>query len=112
VVTINGDDHVEEVIVEQNGQQRSLVVDHVFVALGGVPNSAPVRHIAATNADGFILVNGYHETSIPGLFAAGDVSTLFSEQVIVAIGYGARAAMSAYQYILARWLASERVKTA
>ncbi|HEX6290364.1 MAG TPA: NAD(P)/FAD-dependent oxidoreductase [Herpetosiphonaceae bacterium] len=104
VVEIRGQRVVESVIVERDGVRSSLAVDRVFVALGLVPNSEIVRDLAATDPRGYILVNAYHETTLPGLFAAGDVSSTFSEQVLIAIGDGARAAMSAYDYVLAQRL--------
>ena len=63
-----------------------------------------VANLVETDADGFIVVNPFHETSTPGLYAAGDVSTIYSEQVLTAIGDGARAAMSAYDYVLSERL--------
>ncbi|HEY0734818.1 MAG TPA: NAD(P)/FAD-dependent oxidoreductase [Herpetosiphonaceae bacterium] len=104
VLELRGGHSVEMLIIERDGERAELAVDRAFVALGLVPNSAIVRDLVATNADGFILVNAYHETTRPGLFAAGDVSSTFSEQVLIAIGDGARAAMSAYDYLLARRL--------
>ena len=104
VLELRGAQSVETLVVERDGELAELAVDRVFVALGLVPNSGIARDLAATNAEGFILVNAYHETTLPGLFAAGDVSSTFSEQVLIAIGDGARAAMSAYDYLLARRL--------
>ncbi len=91
-----------DVMVERQGQARTLSVQRVFVALGLIPNSAMVRSLVKTDANGFILVNRFHETSVPGLFAAGDVSSIFGEHVLTAIGDGARAAMTAYDYLLAQ----------
>jgi len=104
VTEIIGGDTVEALMIVRDGRPRRIEVDRVFVALGVVPNSAIVRDIVETDTNGFILVNAYHETSLPGLYAAGDVSTMFTEQVLIAIGDGARAAMSAYDYLLAQWL--------
>jgi alkyl hydroperoxide reductase subunit AhpF len=47
-------------------------------------------------------VDERNATNVPGLFAAGDVTTSFGEQTMIAIGDGARAALSAYDYLLAR----------
>jgi len=105
VTALHGKQHVTAIEVAHQDQMRYIPVDRVFVALGLMPNSSIVSNIVETNADGFILVNAYHETSLPGLYAAGDVSTIFCEQVLSAIGDGARAAMTAYDYLLARWLA-------
>jgi pyruvate/2-oxoglutarate dehydrogenase complex dihydrolipoamide dehydrogenase (E3) component len=49
-------------------------------------------------------VDQCYATSVPGLFAAGDVTTTFGEQVLIAVGEGTRAAMSAYDYLLEWWL--------
>ena len=47
-----------------------------------------------------IVVNGITETSVPGLFAAGDITHLPAEQVLIAVGEGAKAALTAYEYLL------------
>ena len=100
VTEVVGMSNVEQVIVAREGQTRRLVVDAAFVDLGLVPNSGMVRRIAQTDADGFIWVDDRNATTCPGLFAAGDVTTAFGEQVLIAIGEGARAALSAYDYLL------------
>jgi thioredoxin reductase (NADPH) len=91
---------VEQVVVAHNGQTRRLRVDAAFVDLGLVPNSGMVQRIAQTDTDGFIWVDDRNGTTLPGLFAAGDVTTAFGEQILIAIGEGARAALSAYDYLL------------
>jgi thioredoxin reductase (NADPH) len=77
-------------------------VDAAFVDLGLAPNSTMVRRIVQTDLDGFIWVDDRNTTTQPGLFAAGDATTAFGEQVLIAIGEGARAALSAYDYLLTR----------
>jgi len=94
-------------MIARQGHQRSLGVDRIFVALGLVPNSAIVRDLVATDADGFITVNAFHQTSVPGLFATGDVSSSFTEQVLIAMGDGTRAAMVAYDYLLCERLVAD-----
>jgi len=74
----------------------------VFADLGLLPNSGVVRRIAQVDADGFLLVDEQLMTTLPGLFAAGDVTTAFAENILVAIGEGTRAAISAHEYLLAR----------
>lgn len=96
-----------QVTIARQGQMRPLSADRVFVALGLVPNSEIVRDLVATDADGFIKVNALYQTSAPGLFAAGDVSSIFSENVLIAIGDGAHAAMVAYDYLLAQRLVKD-----
>jgi thioredoxin reductase len=100
-----GINRLEEVIIARDGDTRRLHVAHAFVDLGLVPNSQAVQRLGVTNSAGFIEVDRQNATTVPGLYAAGDVTTAAGEQVLVAIGDGARAAMSGYDYLLARWLA-------
>ncbi|MEO7909538.1 MAG: NAD(P)/FAD-dependent oxidoreductase [Roseiflexaceae bacterium] len=100
VKQIIGTSGVEQIVIAQDGQQSVLQVDAVFADLGLLPNSGIVRRIAQTDPDGFIWVDDQHMTSLAGLFAAGDVTTAFAEQILIAIGDGVRAAVSAYGYVL------------
>lgn len=102
VQQIVGVTNVQELIVAREDEIRHLRVDAAFVDLGLMPNSMMVRPIVQTDLDGFIWVDDRNATTLPGLFAAGDVTTAFGEQVLIAIGEGARAALSAYDYLLAR----------
>lgn len=84
------------------GGNTVLDVDNVFADLGLLPHSELVRHLGVTDADGFIQVDGHNATIVPGLFAAGDVIAPLGEQLLIAIGDGARAAVGAHQYLLER----------
>lgn len=97
---IVGTGTVEHVVVEQEGQAAFVRVDAVFADLGLLPNSGVVRHLVQTDPDGFILVDNRQATSCPGIFAAGDVAATPVEQMLIAIGDGARAAAAAYDYLL------------
>lgn len=101
VKEISGHEAVENVVVERDGEQSWLRVDAVFADIGLLPNSGIARRLAQVDPDGFILVDDKNATTQPGLFAAGDVTTAFGENILIAIGDGARAAASAYEYILA-----------
>ncbi|HEU5102128.1 MAG TPA: NAD(P)/FAD-dependent oxidoreductase [Roseiflexaceae bacterium] len=102
VKQIAGDTNVEYIVIEREGEQSRLRVDAVFADLGLLPNSGLVRPIAQLDAEGFIVVDEHSMTTLPGLFAAGDVTTAFAENILVAIGAGTRAAISAHEYVLAR----------
>lgn len=95
--------------VTRDGTTRLIDVDHAFVDLGLVPNSAMVHDLVQTDSRGFILVDKFNATSEPGIFAAGDITASPGEQVLIAVGDGALAAMSAYDYLLARWLAEQAI---
>jgi len=96
-----GTTNVERLVVERDNEQSFLRVDAVFADLGLLPNSSIVRNLAEVDPNGFIVVDDFNATSQPGLFAAGDCTTRFGEHTLIAIGEGARAAQSAYAYLLA-----------
>lgn len=99
---INGDDFVQEIVIKADkGQVQKLAVKGVFVKLTRTPNSDLVKDWIDCDSQGHIAVDAYCATNWPGAFAAGDV-TLVSEQVLVHIGEGAKAATSAYHYLLMR----------
>lgn len=102
IKAVNGLFNVESLIVERGDEHRWLRVDAAFVDLGLVPNSRIVRQLVQIDLAGFICVDERNATSLAGLFAAGDVTTGFGEQIFIAIGDGARAALSAYDYLLAQ----------
>jgi thioredoxin reductase len=101
VKAINGPFHVESLVLERGEEHRRVRVSAAFADVGLKPNSAMVSQICQTDLDGFIWVDQSNATTLSGLFAAGDVTTSFGEQILIAIGDGARAALSAYDYILA-----------
>lgn len=100
VRAVAGGESVEHIVVEQNGQTVFVRVDAAFADLGLLPNSTLVRHLVQTDAEGFIVVDARQATTAPGIFAAGDVTTAPVEQMLIAIGDGARAAANAYEHIL------------
>jgi thioredoxin reductase len=104
VLEVIGQQHIEALALRRAQQTRWLSVQRAFVDLGLQPNSEIVRKLVVTDHDGFIVVDQSNATSAPGLFAAGDVTAAPGEYVLIAIGDGARAAMSAYEYCLARRL--------
>lgn len=102
VTELTGRTRVERVSIVRGDEQAYLTADAVFADLGLLPHSEMVRHLTHVDRDGFIVVDEKYATKIPGLFATGDVSTRFSEQIMVALGDGTRAAVSAYDYLLTR----------
>ncbi len=101
VVAVEGDAFANGVVVmSPDGKEDRLEVDGIFVELALIPNSKMVAHLVALDVQGRIKVDCFARTSIPGLFAAGDVTNTYAEQVLVAIGDGAKAALSAYDYLL------------
>lgn len=72
----------------------------VFVQIGLIPNSQPVEGMVDMEAWGEIIINDKCETSQPGIFACGDVTTVPQKQIVVAMGEGAKAALASFEYLL------------
>lgn len=101
VVCVNGDDFARGLTLKDPyNHQMDIQTDAIFVEKGLIPNSQPVADLVTLDAFGRIRVDFASRTNIPGLFAAGDVTTGYAEQVLVAVGDGAKAALSAYDYLL------------
>ncbi|MCB9136949.1 MAG: FAD-dependent oxidoreductase [Caldilineaceae bacterium] len=86
-------------LVGINGEIRSLPVEGVFVQHELMPHNDIARGLVEMDHYGFIRVNERCETSLPGFFAAGDVTTVHAEQVVIAIGEGGKAGLSAWEYV-------------
>jgi alkyl hydroperoxide reductase subunit F len=87
---------------EEDSGPEELEVEGVFVEVGLIPNSDPFRGAVELNERGEVEVDCRGGTSEPGIFAAGDVTTVPYKQIIVAAGEGAKAALSAHDYLLRR----------
>ena len=97
---------IESLSLVGRNTRKQLTVEAAFVDIGLQPNSAMVRDLVRTDRDGFVWVDHRNATTMRGLFAAGDVTTAFGEQMLIAIGEGARAGLSAYDYLLSQALVS------
>jgi alkyl hydroperoxide reductase subunit F len=101
VKEIAGHDKVEAVIAENRdtGELISISADGIFVEIGSIPNSGLAKGVIAMNENHEILVDKYCRTDKPGIFAAGDVTDVPYNQIIIACGDAAKAALSATDYI-------------
>lgn len=97
----SGSERLEEVLLTnvKNGAKKELKIDGVFEYIGIKPNNDTVKDIAELDKDGFIVTDFNMETSVKGLFAAGDVRNTPLRQVITAVADGAVAATSADKYL-------------
>lgn len=92
---IEGRDYVKRLVFHNaDGNHRHIPVDALFIELQVLPNTEMVAHLVERDEDGHIKVNQRCATSHPHIFAAGDVTDVYSEQVPVAIGEGIKAALS------------------
>ncbi|MDD5347824.1 MAG: FAD-dependent oxidoreductase [Candidatus Omnitrophica bacterium] len=98
VTGIEGDKFVKAVTMRQEGARRRLDVQGVFVEIGLLPNSGFAKEVGK-NESGEIIVDCSNTTSVPGVFAAGDVTTVPEKQIIIAAGEGAKACLTAFRYL-------------
>ncbi|MDR3565467.1 MAG: FAD-dependent oxidoreductase [Negativicutes bacterium] len=97
---ISGEETVEKFVIRSGDEMRELPVQGVFIEIGLDPNSEFARGTAKFNPYNEIIVDCRASTGIPGLFAAGDVTSSPDKQIIIAAGDGAKAALGAYEYLL------------
>ena len=102
VVRIEGKDRVTGVVVKdrENDREDKLDADGIFVEIGLIPNSESVKDLVELNEQGEVIVDCSCRTSVEGLYGAGDVTTVPHKQIVIAAGEGAKAALSAYDYLI------------
>ena len=104
VTGINGENAVESLTLTDTvtGETRELEVSGVFIAIGHDPRSALVKDQVKLDDDGYVVVNPETtETSLPGVFACGDLVDHRYRQAITAAGTGCKAALDAEKYLMA-----------
>jgi alkyl hydroperoxide reductase subunit F len=102
VTEIRGKERVEGIVIKQIEDDKEIVLDvnGVFIEIGAVPNTEFAINLVTLNDVKEIEVDCECMTNVPGLFAAGDVTNAPGKQIIVAAGEGAKAALSAYRYLV------------
>ena len=102
VTEIKGDNQVESLILEnkKDGSKKELSVQGVFVAVGIAPNSEVFRGVLDMDEAGYIRAGEDCKTSMPGVFAVGDVRTKKLRQIVTAVADGANAVTSVEEYFL------------
>ncbi|MFN8508581.1 MAG: thioredoxin-disulfide reductase [Dehalococcoidia bacterium] len=101
VERIIGTDQVERLALRnlETGATSELPVSAIFIFIGQTPNSSLLRGLADLDAGGHAIVDLSMRTSVPGLFAAGDLRTNAARQLIAACGDGATAAIAAEHWL-------------
>jgi alkyl hydroperoxide reductase subunit F len=103
VVEVQGDEYARKLILkDKQGKINGYLADGMFVEKALTPNTSMVTGLVELDNLGRIVIDSACRTNVPGLFAAGDVTNSYAEQVLVAVGEGAKAALSAYEYLLPR----------
>jgi thioredoxin reductase (NADPH) len=100
-VKINGTSGVEGLEIKnlKTDEKSSLPVQGVFVFIGYIPNSELVKNMLTVDENGFIITNEDMETSIPGVYAAGDIRSKLLRQITTAVGEGATAAFAVEKHL-------------
>jgi alkyl hydroperoxide reductase subunit F len=83
-----------------NGESKRVELEGVFVQIGLVPNSEWLKGTLELSRHGEVVVDNRGQTSLPGVFAAGDVTTVPFKQIIIATGDGAKAALGAFDHLI------------
>lgn len=101
VKRIDGLTNVERITVEnlKTGVTKELKVDACFIWVGILPNTGFLKDAVHLDQSGFVIVDSNMRTSVPGVFAAGDVRNTPLRQIVTAVGDAAIAAVSAEHYI-------------
>jgi len=98
---VEGEVFVNGVLIKdlKSSESKRLAVTGIFIEIGLMPNSEAVKGLIELNKWGEVPVTCACETTIPGLYAAGDVTNIPEKQIIVAAGEGAKAALQAHRYL-------------
>ncbi|MEK6887626.1 MAG: FAD-dependent oxidoreductase [Candidatus Aenigmatarchaeota archaeon] len=101
-IEIKGDKFVKSFVVENvnTKEKREIELNGVFVEIGYIIDTEFVKEFVTINESNEIVVNNTGETDYPGIFAAGDLTNVPYKQTIISAGEGARAGLSAYNYIM------------
>ncbi len=95
-----GDEYAREVVLASKSGEQTIAADGFFVELAPEPNTDFIGDGISLESTGSLRVDGTNSTAVPGLFAAGDVTGNGYEQILVSLGEGSKAALSAYRYLL------------
>ncbi|SAK61853.1 NADH dehydrogenase [Caballeronia temeraria] len=91
------------------GASHHVELEGVFVQIGLVPNTEWLKGTVELSKHGEIVVDAKGATSVPGVFAAGDVTTVPYKQIVIAVGEGAKAALSAFDHLIRTSVEDEAV---
>jgi NADH-dependent peroxiredoxin subunit F len=84
----------------KSGDSKTVDLEGIFVQIGLVPNTDWLKGTVALSPRGEIEVDARGQTSVPGVFAAGDVTTVPFKQIIIAMGEGAKSALGAFDHLI------------
>jgi alkyl hydroperoxide reductase subunit F len=99
---ITGEQKVNGLVYKDRatGELKKVELEGVFIQIGLVPNTDWLKGVVELTKHGEIVVDARGQTSVPGVFAAGDVTTVPFKQIIIAAGDGAKAALGAFDHLI------------
>jgi alkyl hydroperoxide reductase subunit F len=83
-----------------SGESRRVDLEGIFVQIGLLPNTEWLKGTLELSPRGEIVIDERGQTSLPGVFAAGDATTVPYKQIIIAMGAGSTAALSAFDHLI------------
>jgi alkyl hydroperoxide reductase subunit F len=81
-------------------ESKTIELEGIFIQIGLLPNTDFVKNTVDLSKFGEIMIDNHNQSSLPGLFAAGDVTTVAYKQIIIAMGEGAKASLGAFDYLI------------
>lgn len=94
-----GDKFVSGIKIEENGKEKEIKVKGVIVEIGRLPNTEIFKELVQLDEHGHVKINCQQNTSVPGIFAAGDCASGHEYQYIIAAGQGCMALIKAARYL-------------
>jgi len=84
----------------KSNEKKTIELEGIFIQIGLLPNTDFVKNTLELTKFGEIVIDNHGQSSVPGLFAAGDVTTVPYKQIIIAMGEGAKASLGAFDYLI------------
>lgn len=99
---VGANDKVTEVVVLNTAtkEEKTYPMDGVFLAIGFTPNTAILKNVVALDANGYIVLTNDQQSSVPGVYAVGDIVDPRYKQAVTAAGDGCRAALQAHAFLM------------
>lgn len=102
IIEIKGDKKINSIIISSfpdGDNPKEIAIDGLFIEIGNYAKTDWLKDMIKINEKGEIIINGNCETSVPGIFAAGDITDTTFKQIVISAGEGAKAALQAYRYL-------------
>ena len=101
VTEIKGENKVEGFVTsDASGQEKETAIDGIFIEIGHQAKTDWLKGLVELNDKGEIVISADNETSVAGIFAAGDCTNTLYKQIVIAAGEGAKAALQSYKHVV------------